>query len=172
MTFILFGINVYGSWRYSWVMPLQTLRAIFFCSISISFLFFHLALISQWIILAHCNLWHLKALFLKFSVDTNLFKFAPEGAEHLCTQTTWQIRCEFMHPFFPIVYIYITFSFNCHFRKCSPGRLGFAAMESSVSLVFNDCETWGRNPVFQFSLGPFWGSWGNLGAEWDLRRNW
>ena len=33
-------------------------------------------------------------------------------------------------------------------------------------------ESWGRNPVFQFLLGTFWGSCGNSITKWDLRWNW
>ena len=33
-------------------------------------------------------------------------------------------------------------------------------------------ETWGRNPVFQFSLETFLASCGKMGLEWDPGRNW
>ena len=33
-------------------------------------------------------------------------------------------------------------------------------------------ESWGRNLVFQFLFGPFWQSWDNSIAEWDLGWNW
>ena len=65
----------------------------------------------------------------------------------ICTRGSWAFvysnnltnKMWIYAPFFPIVHNYVTFfSFNCHFWTLSPGRLGLAAMESSVSLLFHD----------------------------------